>query len=241
MHGVMTGLSLNINKCKVMHVARKIPGSFNYTLQGNLLETVTSYKYLGVYISSNLSWEPHINYITNNANRTLGYLKRNFSNLTSSLKLQLYKTLIRPKLEYAGSIWDPGLASLTSFVESVQNRSARFILSNYHRTASVTTMKSSLLLPDLSLRRQLQRLYLFHKIFHHDTLYASLLSRPSFISRRLDHRYKVEPIHCNANPFYHSFLPQAINHWNHLPEPIVLIHDNHLFRSAVSTYIFSQS
>lgn len=220
-----------------MQVTRKTPGSRNYTLHGNILETVASYKYLGVHISSNLSWEQHINYITNNANRTLGYLKRNFSSLTSSLKLQLYKTLIRPKLEYAASIWDPGVAYLVSSVESIQNRSARFILSEYHRTASVTTMKSQLLLPDLSLRRQIQRLCLFHKIFYHETLHDLLLSSPCFISRRLDHRLKIEPIHCHANLFFYSFLPQAINHWNRLPEPLVLIRNNKLFRSALTTHL----
>lgn len=234
-------MTLNTSKCKVMQVTRKMPHSHNYTLNGNILETVPSYKYLGVIISSNLSWEPHINYITNNANRTLGYLKRNFSGLTSTLKLQLYKTLVRPKLEYAASIWDPGLAYLISSVESVQNRSARFILSKYHRTASVTAMKSQLQLPDLSLRRLSQRLCLLHKIFYHSVLHNLLLSSPSFISRRLDHRHKIEPIHCNGNSFYYSFLPQAITHWNRLPEPLVLIRDNQRFRSAVTTHICSHS
>lgn len=35
------------------------------------LDTVTSYKYLGVQITSNLSWKTHVQYITSNAIRML--------------------------------------------------------------------------------------------------------------------------------------------------------------------------
>lgn len=216
-------MTLHANICKVVEVTRKTPRSTNYTLHGNILETVTSYKYLGVYISSNQSWEPHINYITNNTNHTLEYLKRNFSGLTSSLELQLYKTLIRLKLVYDASIWDPGLAYLASSVESIENRSARFILFEYHRTASSKDHEITVLPPDLPLRRQIQRLCLFRNIFYHGTLHDLLLSRTSVISRRLDHRHEIEAMHCHANLLYYSFLPQAITHWNRLPEPLVLI------------------
>lgn len=230
-------MTLNINKCKVMHVSRKNSPNFNYTIQNTLLQSVNSYKYLGVYISSNLSWEQHTNYITANANRTLGYLRRNFRNIPSSLKLLLYKALIRPKLEYAASIWDPGINLLTSAVEAIQNRSARFILSNYHRTASVSNMKSTLLLPDLSLRRQLMRLCLLHKIYYHPTLRDSFLSSPSYISRRLDHRHKIRPFACDTNTFHHTFFPRTIRDWNHLPEQLVSIPDNKLFKAALSAHL----
>lgn len=74
----------------------------------SVLQEVTSYKYLGVYIKYNLSRQTHINRITNNANRTLGYLRRNFSMAPGNLKLLIYKTLMCPKVEYASTVWDPG-------------------------------------------------------------------------------------------------------------------------------------
>lgn len=94
-------MTLNTKKCKTMKVSRRNTLPFIYHLDNVSLECVTSYKYLGVHIPSNLSWHIHINHIIANANSMLGYLKRNFSLAPVSLKLILFKSLVRSKLEYA--------------------------------------------------------------------------------------------------------------------------------------------
>lgn len=73
-------------------------------LNNNCLESVNSYRYLGINITNTFSWKPHVEYITAKANRALGYLKRNFYLAPSSLKLLLYTTYVRPQLEYASAI-----------------------------------------------------------------------------------------------------------------------------------------
>lgn len=133
-------MTLNNNKCKVLRVSRTASNPPAYQLNNTILESVTSYRYLGVHITSDLTWSLHINHIVNNANRTLGYLRRNFSSAPASLKLLLYKTLIRSKLEYASAVWDPSTAKLIDSLELVQNNSTRFILHNYNRTASISSM-----------------------------------------------------------------------------------------------------
>lgn len=99
-----------------------------YYLDSITIDSVSSYKYLGVQLTSNLTWNVHIEHIINNANRMLGYLRRNFAKAPSSLKLLLYKILIRSKLEYAPCIWNPYCNNLMNSLEIVQNNSARFIL-----------------------------------------------------------------------------------------------------------------
>ena len=47
------GMSFNISKCKVMHIGNKNP-NFTYEMNGQVLETVTEEKDVGVYISSSL-------------------------------------------------------------------------------------------------------------------------------------------------------------------------------------------
>lgn len=61
----------------------------------------------------------------------LGYLHGNFIKSPSSVKLMLYKTLVRTKLEYAASVWDPYHHNLVYSLEMVQNNSVRFITANY--------------------------------------------------------------------------------------------------------------
>ncbi|MEW8545052.1 MAG: hypothetical protein AB2693_16125, partial [Candidatus Thiodiazotropha sp.] len=65
-------------------------------LHGQAPEAVGHAKYLGVYISKDLSWNTHINRIFTNANRTLGFLKRNIKTKNNAIRTAAYQTLIRP-------------------------------------------------------------------------------------------------------------------------------------------------
>uniref|UniRef100_A0A6B0V3W3 Putative endonuclease/reverse transcript n=1 Tax=Ixodes ricinus TaxID=34613 RepID=A0A6B0V3W3_IXORI len=219
-----------------MRISRTSPNMPFYHLTNVPLAPVSSYKYLGVHITCNLSWKLHVEYVINNANRMLGYLKRNFSLAPSALKLTLYKSLVRSKLEYASSIWDPSQSNLINVLEAVQNRSARFILGNYHRTASVSSMKITLSLPNLSLRRKVARLCLFHKIYHANSyLKQRLFIPPFYISRRIDHHLKVGISKCNANAFLLSFVPKTSLEWNHLSASVIYIIDTQMFKNAINT------
>lgn len=100
-------MDLNVNKCKVMRSSRTNSAPADYGHNNTSLTSVTTYKYLGVYIASDLSWQCHSNCAINNANRSLCYLRRCFSKTPLATKLILYKSVVRSKLEYASSVWDP--------------------------------------------------------------------------------------------------------------------------------------
>ena len=71
-------MEFNPSKCLVVRVTTAWKAiNTVYTLHGQILEVVTSAKYLGVDISSGLSWNSHIDRITGNANITLGNSRRN--------------------------------------------------------------------------------------------------------------------------------------------------------------------
>ena len=56
------------------------------------MESVTSARYLGVDISGSLSWNPHVDRITGNANRTLGFVRRNIKTKMSKVRETAYNT-----------------------------------------------------------------------------------------------------------------------------------------------------
>lgn len=230
-------MELNINKCKILRVHRNSTTLPFYHLNNIPLDSVNSYKYLGVHITSNLTWSLHIEYIIGKANSTLGYLRHNFSNAPSSLKLLLYQSLVHPKLEYAAAVWDPHNENLIFSLELVQNNSVRFIYSNYYRTSSISSMKANLCLPSLASRRYIARLTLFHKLYHHPFLQNDFISQPHYLSHRIDHRFKVRIQTGNTNTFSNSFFPRTSRQWNHLPYDIVAINDNKLFRKAVANIV----
>ena len=91
-----------------------------YTLHNQVLENVSSAKYLGVQIIDDLEWGQHINEITSKATKTLGFLCRNMAFALRETKAAAYKTLIRPKLEYAAPVWMPHHQKEIDRLEKVQ-------------------------------------------------------------------------------------------------------------------------
>ena len=127
-------------KCTLMTLSRKKKTiEYKYTLKGTELEFLTSIKYLGVNITNDLHWGKHIEEICNRSYRTLGLLKRNLSSCPMEVKLQAYKGLIRPVLEYASTAWDPHQSYLHEKLEKVEKRAARFITSYYNYEPGIMT------------------------------------------------------------------------------------------------------
>ena len=103
-------MEFNPSKCQVVHVTGSKstrPNKTDYILHGQVLESVTCAKYLGVDISSDLTWNSHVDRITGNANRTLGFIRRNIKTKMPRVRETAYNTLVRPQLEYASAVWDP--------------------------------------------------------------------------------------------------------------------------------------
>ena len=69
-----------------------------------------------------------------------------------------YKSMVRPILEYASSVWDPHTTINIQRLESVQRRAARFCLNDFSLYTSVTSMLSTLNLPSLQSRRKTRAL-----------------------------------------------------------------------------------
>ena len=113
----MWNMKFNLSQCQVLHVTcLKTPVETKNFRQDTMLDSVSSVKYLGVTISDELSWSTHIDNITKSENQTLGFLKRNFR-VHKDLKSVAYKTLVRPQLEYASTVWSPHPANNIQKVE----------------------------------------------------------------------------------------------------------------------------
>ena len=67
-----------------------------YHLSGQLLASVQSVKYLGVYLSYVMKWSCHIDYTTNKALRVLGLIKHVIYDAPEKVRLLAYVTLCRP-------------------------------------------------------------------------------------------------------------------------------------------------
>ena len=127
--------------------------SITQILMGHILSTVHQYLYLGVELSEDLGWEPHINKAISKANKVLGFMRRNIGKCPQDIKEKAYLTLLRPHLEYSSAVWDPYRKQHINSIEMVQRRAARFATSTYSRKpGTVTNILNTLGWPSLSVK-----------------------------------------------------------------------------------------
>ena len=111
-----------------------------------------------------MDWGQHISDLSSKATKTLGSLRRNLAFAPRSTKEVAYKTLVRPKKEYAAPIWSSYSKLQINQVEKVQRTAARWTCRRWRNTSSVGKMLDELEWPSLEARRVRSSLLLFHKI-----------------------------------------------------------------------------
>ena len=148
-------MQFNVGKCKVLHVGRR-NREFTYTMDGVPLVAVKEEKDLGVWIQSDLKPGSQCERAAKAANATLGLITRSFHYRTKSVLVPLYKVFVRPKLEYAVSVWNPWLQKDEDVLEKIQKRLVRMLsdvrAETYEerlRLAGLTTLRERRLRGDM--------------------------------------------------------------------------------------------
>ncbi|XP_072048265.1 uncharacterized protein [Amphiura filiformis] len=160
-------MDFNPSKCEVITISNKRNCiSFPYTIHNETLKKTDCAKYLGVNITSNLSWSTHVDKICKKANSTQAFLQRNIRSCPQKIKARCYTTLVRPLLEFSSAAWAPHHKSDINKLESVQRRVARFVMRDYHRTSSVSNMLRQLNWPTLQQRRDTPKLVMLYKSYY---------------------------------------------------------------------------
>ncbi|XP_076044916.1 uncharacterized protein LOC143027515 [Oratosquilla oratoria] len=142
-------------KCKIMHVGTNNP-LYEYTMNGSdgsphTLVSVEEERDLGVTVDQRLQFSSHIQAQVSKPNRVLGAIKHTFTAMVKTAFLHLYKSLVRPHLEYASVIWSPKLKRDKAALERVQRRATRLVTGLSH--LSYSERLASLQLPTLQFRR----------------------------------------------------------------------------------------
>ena len=140
-------MEFNEQKCKIMHIGRNNP-RFKYFMNGVELSVTEEERDLGIWTASSL--KPHLQCTkaASSANRLLGIILKSFHYRTKQSLIPLYKSLVRPKLEFGAAAWNPWHEGDIICLERVQRRLIRS-LSNVRGTtyeeklkdAGITTLK----------------------------------------------------------------------------------------------------
>ena len=104
--------------------------------------------------------------ISQKARATVGFLSQNLWNCPKECRRLVYIALVRSRLEYAETVWDPYYQQDIEKLERVQRQAVRFITKDYRtrEPGCVNRMLQDLNLPPLAERRRQSHLGLMHKI-----------------------------------------------------------------------------
>ena len=116
----------------------------DHTLRPQTLANFQSAKYLGIAITEIMDGGHHISDISSKVTKTLGFHRRNLAFVPRSTKEVAYKTLVRPKMEYAAYIWSPYRKTQIQQVEKVQKTAARWTCRRLRNTSCVCEMLDEL-------------------------------------------------------------------------------------------------
>ena len=154
-----------MQKNKLLTITRSrqpVPTSLN--IEGHTISHSPSVKYLGVTLSSKLTWSEHVTTISKAAKRQIGLIHRQLHQAPVDVRRKIVHTTILPKLEYCSVVWDPHHKQDIAKLDSVQKFAGRMVLQNW--TADTTDLRSTLGWSPLKVRRRNIKLKILYNILN---------------------------------------------------------------------------
>ena len=210
----------------------KNTGAIDVKMDGSVLEEKSSFKMLGLTFSSKLDWGSYIVTIAKTASKKIGALIRSMKFLSPEVALYLYKSTIRPCMEYCCHLWAGAPSCYLELLDKLQKRICR---------AAGPSLAVSL--EPLAHRRNVVSLSLFYRYYFGRLAQLVPLpysrGRSTRYSDRL-HDFSVTIPRCYKDVYVNSFFPRTARLWNSLPiECFPLTYDLSGFKSRINRYILT--
>ena len=182
----------------------------------NLVEAPCLEKLLGLKLTPDLKWNAYILAVAADTGKMVGSFYRSRKYLTPSALLYLYKSQIRPRMEYCCHIWAGAAKTTLSSLDRVQRRLRWLVGDDLYGK-----------LQPLSLRRDVASLALFYRYYHgmcSEELHSIVPPLKTFerttrfsATIQVNHPYYIDAPRAKNNFHGDSFIPRAAALWNSLP------------------------
>ena len=224
-------LSLNAKKCVYIHYTpmHKTDLQPQYTIQNVQLQRKDSVVDLGVIISEDLKFHKHIDHICKKARRETGRIKRSFKSRNYAFLSDVYKTYVRPHLEYAVPVWNPVHKLDITKIEKAQNNFTKLL-----KHGSVMTPQQRNEALGLTTHEQrryrgdLIQMYKFSEkgMFKH---------KPETRTRTNSKAIEIQRPRISVRA--HSFYCRNTLKWNNLPESTLSASSTNQFKTEIDKYL----
>ena len=199
-------MTLNFKKTQLCVFSnRKILSKPEIHINGCMIKIQDNLNILGITLDPLLTFSPHIKNMVSKANKLIHLSSKLHKFLNVEQAIALFKSIVRPTLEYCPSLLLHISSKNSQQIEKIQNRAIRIILSA-PKKFSITTGRALLNLPTLKSRRQ----YLFNK-FIKKKLLKGHASRHllQIFSNAHSHNRTLRSSHNFIKPYYRTNTGQA--------------------------------
>ena len=230
-------LSFNVEKCKVMHLG-KPNRQHTYFMKDGSIETLISSveveKDLGIVFDSELKFVEHIEEVCNKGHQRIALIRRTFNYMDGKMFLVLYKSLIRPMLEYCSTVWSTMFKKDSEKLEKVQRKATKLVGSI--RDKDYPSRLRHLDLPSLVYRRRRTDLLQVYRYFSGlDQFRGEELFQVDSGRTRGHHRKLIKP-RANKIVKQKMLAYRVITDWNSLPEAIVMAESINIFKNKLEKF-----
>ena len=223
-----------MDKCKVLHIGSN-QHYRQYRLGGDFITVSDAEKDLGILIDNKLTFHKQCSTAVNKANKLLGIIRRSFEYINADTMLCLYKSLIRPIIEYGNVIWGPHYVIDQQAIEKIQHRATKLIPELRHD--SYQERLSKLSLPSLVYRHQRGDLILLYQLINqHFNIDINDFFRYQTYTTTRGHNYKIYKPHAKRFCHVNFFTLRTINNWNSLPVSVVESATVNSFKNSLDSF-----
>ena len=211
-------------------------GSIDVKMGGSILEEKSSFKMLGLTFSSKLDWGSYIISNAKTAYKKIGALIRSMKFLSPEISLYLYKSTIRPCMEYCCHVWAGAPSCYLDLLDKLQKRTCRIVGPSL--AASLEPLAHCQNVASLSLFYR----YYFGRCSSELAQLVPLpfsRGRSTRYSDRL-HDFSVTIPRCYKDVYVNSFFPRTAKFWNSLPiECFPLTYDLSGFKFRIKRHLLT--
>ena len=233
-------MNFNLEKCKIMHIGNKNNLFDEYAIGGHILERVEEEKDLGVLINDKFKVDKHCAMVAKKANQVLGLIHRTITCKNKKIITQLYKSLVRPHLDYCSPVWRPYLQKDINLIEKVQKRATRMV--EGFRGVDYFSRLKSMRLTTLETRRLRADLIEVFKIVNgfeglreEQFFERKQVEEGACGTRRNSHALYKKRFRLDVAKF--SFSNRIINEWNRLPNKVIESRNVNAFKGKLDDYL----
>ena len=226
----------NFGKCKCFHTGHGNEDDAQYTMGGTVLNTTLKEKDLGLAIGADMKVSEQGGIAAAKGNQIIGLIRRNIVYKEKELIIPLYKTIVRPHLEYCIQAWRPYRKKDIDMLERVQRRSTKIIpkLRNISyemrlKECDLTTLETRRLRGD--------QIEVFKILNGYENIDRNIFFTVKEERRTRGHAVALAKKQCRLDIINFSFSQRTVNKWNRLSADCAGASSVNIFKNKIDIYL----